>query len=145
MGFVTPGEFGPPINYSGHGGATPHTQHHHGSLGPTGSGGIIGLDDDSDLDGLAIDSDQQAPYKFHENLEIDQDQEGYFWAQQRDGGEVKGGPSHYSGHPNVGHKQFKEDEDDFFNNQYRNMEEDGMAAEPMDVRLDKPEKRRHHT
>lgn len=58
MGFATPGEFGPPIHHgAAHGGMTPHTHHHHGSLGPIGAGGIMGLDDDSDLDGMGIDSD----------------------------------------------------------------------------------------
>ena len=95
MGFAQPGEFG-------FGGATPHTQHHQGSFCPSIGGGIIGLDVESDIDVNAggIDSDGGATGM--DNFDIDLDNAGYFWGNGRTAVATQ--------------KQFKEDEDGFFEN-----------------------------
>jgi len=61
-----------------------------------------GFDADSeDIEAVGIESDGG----FDNQFEIDLDNAGYFWG-------------HTSKHPNMPSKQFKEDEEDFFEQQY---------------------------
>ena len=100
VGFASPDEFGPSLFG---GGQTPAG---HASIGGPSMGGcIVGLDVDSDLengyDAVGPESDMG-----FENLEaIDLENAGYFW------GHGRGGAARLQ-------KQFKEDEDDFFDSQF---------------------------
>lgn len=93
MGFASPDEFDPPF-----GGLGPN---HLGQHGPSkgsisGAPGFLGIDFDQDFEGQGFESDLGA--------ELEIDQAGHV------PGPVKSGVAP--------HKQFKEDEDDFFENQY---------------------------
>ena len=92
-------------------------------------GGIVGLDVDSDLengyDAVGPESDMGL-----ENLEaIDLENAGYFWGHGRGGAAPL-------------HKQFKEDEDDFFDSQFHQQQRFSEGLE----RAEKPERqeRRHN-
>mmetsp|Transcript_241 Transcript_241/g.206 ORF Transcript_241/g.206 Transcript_241/m.206 type:complete len:138 (-) Transcript_241:1967-2380(-) len=100
MGF--PNEFG---GYTPHNNF-PNKQYHQGSLAGAG----LGFDADSeDIEAVGIDSDTGIDNQF----EIDLDNAGYFW-----------GHSNKPNHPNMPSKQFKEDEEDFFETQYQGKPDD---------------------